>query len=263
MPTRSLDIGATGMLAQQMNVDLISQNIANMTTTGYKRRNVAFQDLMYQNIDRPGSTSSDTGTIVPTGLQLGLGVRPAAVAREHGQGAVRITENPLDMAITGEGFFQIEMPNGNTAYTRDGTFQVNENGEIVTVDGYLLEPGITIPEDALTVDINAQGEVIVNLPNQTASQNIGQIELANFINPAGLEAIGDNLLLETDASGAPNTGNPGEDDFGAIQQSALEQSNVNVVEEITELITAQRAYEMNSNIISTTDEMLQTLGQLR
>ncbi len=263
MPTRSLDIGATGMLAQQMNVDVISQNIANMTTTGYKRRHVAFQDLMYQNIDRPGSTSSDTGTIVPTGLQLGLGVRPAAVAREHGQGAVRITENPLDLAISGEGFFQIELPNGDTAYTRDGTFQVNENGEIVTVDGYLLDPGITIPEDALTIDINPQGEVIVNLPNQTASSNVGQIQLANFINPAGLEAIGDNLLLETDASGSPNTGNPGDDELGTIQQSALEQSNVNVVEEITELITAQRAYEMNSNIISTTDEMLQTLGQLR
>ena len=260
---RSLDIGATGMLAQQMNVDVISQNIANMTTTGYKRRRAAFQDLIYQNIDRPGSTSSDAGTIVPTGLQVGLGVRNAAIYRHHAQGAIQITENPLDLAIKGEGFFQIELPSGDTAYTRDGTFQLNENGELVTVQGYILEPGITIPQDAMTIDINDNGEVSVSLPGQATSQIVGQIQTANFINPAGLEAIGENLLLETDASGSPTTGTPGQDELGGLQQAALEQSNVNVVEEITELISAQRAYEMNSNIISTTDEMLQTLGQLR
>lgn len=260
---RSLDIGATGMLAQQLNVDVISQNIANMTTTGYKRQRAAFQDLIYQNIERPGATSSDAGTTVPSGLQLGLGVRAGAVYRMHGQGALRITENSLDLAITGEGFFQIQMPNGDTAYTRDGTFQVNENGEMVTVQGFLVDPGITIPDDALSITVNDTGEVLVSIPGQTATQNLGQLQLANFINPAGLEAIGDNLYLETDASAAPTTGNPGTEEFGRIQQGALEQSNVNVVEEITELITAQRAYEMNSNVISTSDEMLQSVSQLR
>lgn len=261
--TRSLDIGATGMLAQQLNVDVISNNIANMTTTGYKRRRAAFLDLIYQDIDRPGSTSSDVGTIVPSGIQLGLGVRPGAVYRLHSQGALRNTENPLDLAITGEGFFQIQLPSGETAYTRDGTFQINENGEIVTTQGFLLDPGITIPNDAISIDINEEGEVLVKIQGQTATTNLGQIQLASFINPAGLDAVGDNLLLETDASGSPTTGNPGQDQFGRLRQSALEQSNVNVVEEITMLITAQRAYEMNSNVISTTDEMLQTVSQLR
>ena len=261
--TRSLDIGATGMLAQQMNVDVISNNIANMTTAGYKRQRAAFQDLIYQNIARPGSTSSDAGTIVPSGLQLGLGVRTGSVYREHAQGPLRLTENNLDLALTGEGFFQIQMPNGEIAYTRDGTFQNNENGEIVTVQGYLVEPGITIPTDAISIDIDTDGQVSVKMSNQVATQNLGQIQLASFINPAGLEAIGDNLFLETDASGAPTTGNPNENEFGGIRQGAIEQSNVNVVEEITALIAAQRSYEMNSNIISTSDEMLQTLTQLR
>jgi flagellar basal-body rod protein FlgG len=260
---RSLDIGATGMLAQQTNVDVISNNIANMTTAGYKRRRVSFQDLIYQNIDRPGSTSSSAGTTVPTGIQLGLGVRTGAVYREHGQGALRITENPLDLAITGEGFFQIQTPEGDIAYTRDGTFQMNENGELVNIHGFLLDPGITIPADATSIDINEEGEVLVSVANQTATQNVGQIQLANFVNPAGLEAIGDNLYLETDASGSPTTGNPGSDEFGRIRQAAIESSNVNVVEEITTLITAQRAYEMNSTVISTSDEMLQTVTQLR
>ncbi len=260
---RSLDIGATGMLAQQTNVDVISNNIANMTTAGYKRRRASFQDLIYQNIDRPGSTSSSNGNTVPTGIQLGLGVRTGGVYREHGQGTIRLTENTLDMAITGDGFFQIQLPSGEVAYTRDGTFQLNENGEIVTVQGFLLDPSITIPADAVSVDINENGEVLVKLANQTATQNLGQIQLATFVNPAGLDAIGDNLLMETDASGTPTTGNPGEDVFGRIRQSAIEQSNVNVVEEITQLITAQRAYEMNSNVISTSDEMLQTVTQLR
>lgn len=260
---RSLDIGATGMLAQQLNVDVISNNIANMTTSGYKRRQAAFQDLFYQNIDRPGSTSSDSGTIVPAGLQLGLGVKTGSVYRQHAQGAIQITENPLDLAILGEGFLQIQLPSGETAYTRDGTLQLNENGEIVTIQGYVVDPGITIPSDAQSIDINENGEVEVTLPGQTATSNVGQLQLASFINPAGLEAIGANLLKETDASGAPIVGTPGEDGFGAVRQSALEQSNVNAVEEITRLISAQRAYEMNSNVISTSDEMLQTISQLR
>lgn len=261
--TRSLDIGATGMLAQQLNVDVISNNIANMTTTGYKQRRAAFQDLLYQNLDRPGSTSSDSGTTLPSGLQLGLGVKTGGVYRQHSQGAIQITENDLDLAITGKGFFQISLPSGETAYTRDGTFQINENGEIVTVQGYPIEPSITIPADAQSIDINADGEVIVSLPNQTASTNVGQIQLANFVNPAGLEAVGQNMLMETDASGAATTGNPNQTEFGGLQQGALEQSNVNVVSEITKLIAAQRAYEMNSSVISTSDEMLQSITQLR
>lgn len=261
--SRSLDIGATGLLAQQLNVDVISQNIANMTTTGYKRQRAAFQDLLYQNIDRPGTTSSDAQTIVPAGLQLGLGVRTGSVYREHGQGAIQITQNPLDVAILGEGYFQIQLPSGETAYTRDGTFQVNEQGQIVTVQGYVVEPNLTIPQDALSIDINESGEVLVSLPNQTAIQNLGQFQLSNFINDAGLEAIGNNLYRETDASGTAIVGIPGQNEFGPLRQSALEQSNVNVVEEITDLITAQRAYELNSNVISTSDEMLQTITQLR
>lgn len=260
---RSLDIGATGMLAQQLNVDVISNNIANMTTSGFKRQRAAFQDLIYQNIDKPGSTSSDAGTTVPAGIQIGLGVRPGSVVRQHAQGAIRLTENPLDLAITGEGYFQIELPDGQTAYTRDGTLQINENGEIVTVQGYMVSPSITIPADATSIDINLDGEVLVTTSSQTTSSNVGQLQLANFVNQAGLNAIGDNLFLETDASGSPATGVPNQAEFGAIRQGALEQSNVNVVEEITELITAQRAYEMNSNVIETSDELLQTLTQLR
>ncbi|MCD8562745.1 MAG: flagellar basal-body rod protein FlgG [Alphaproteobacteria bacterium] len=260
---RSLDIGATGMIAQQMNVDVISNNIANMTTTGYKRQRASFSDLIYQAVDRPGSTSSDAGTIVPSGIQFGLGVRTGSVFRDHIQGALQITDNDLDLAITGQGFFQIELPSGDTAYTRDGTFQVNENGELVTTQGYRVLPGITIPQDATSIDINQSGEVIITTQGQVATQNLGQLEMATFINPVGLAAMGDNLLLETEASGAPITGNPGEDQFGTIRQGSLEQSNVSVVEELTRLISAQRAYEMNSNVISTSDEMLQTITNLR
>ncbi len=260
---RSLDIGATGMLAQQMNVDVISNNIANLSTSGYKKQRAAFQDLLYQNIDRPGSTSSDAGTTVPSGIQLGLGVKPGAVYRMHSQGTIIRTENDLDLAIMGRGFFQVDLPDGTTAYTRDGTLQINENGEIVTVQGYTVQPTITIPEDAISIDVNAEGEVIVGIQGQTAVSNLGQFTMADFINPAGLEAIGNNLLIETDASGTPTTGIAGQEQFGRLEQGALEQSNVDVVSEITKLIAAQRAYEMNSNIISTSDEMLQTVSQLR
>lgn len=260
---RSLDIGATGMLAQQLNVDVISNNIANMTTTGYKRQRAAFADLMYQTIDRPGTNSSDTGTILPSGLQLGLGVRTNGVYRMTSQGALEVTENSLDMAITGEGYFQIQLPTGETAYTRDGSFQRNENGELVTLQGYLVDPGITIPEDAIGIDINNEGEVLVSILNQTAPSNVGQLQLARFVNPVGLQALGDNLFTETQASGTPTTGTPNQDGFGGVEQGTLEQSNVNVVEELTMLIEAQRAYEMNSKVISTSDEMLQSLSQLR
>lgn len=260
---RSLDIGATGMLAQQMNVDVISNNIANMTTTGHKRQRVDFKDLIYQNIQRPGTISSEEGTVVPSGLQLGLGTRVASVYRVHEQGAIQMTENPLDLALTGNGFFQIELPGGETAYTRSGVFQVNQDGEIVTTQGYRLEPNIVVPDDTIAIEINDNGEVFADIDGQINLQNLGQIELANFINPAGLEAVGDNLFLETEASGTPTLGNPGEENFAKVRQGALESSNVNVVEEITTLITAQRAYEMNSNVISTSDEMMQTASQLR
>lgn len=260
---RSLDIGATGMLAQQMNVDVISNNIANMTTTGFKRQRVDFKDLVYQNIDKPGAQSSDINTLLPSGLQLGLGVRVGSVYKIHEQGALQITENPLDLAITGDGFFPITLPNGETAYTRSGVFQVNENGEIVNTQGFLLEPSITVPQDAIAIEINENGEVFADIAGQVNLTNLGQIELSTFVNPAGLEAIGDNLFLETEASGTPQTNTPGTENTGTIRQGALENSNVNVVEEITSLITAQRAYEMNSTVIRTSDEMLQQVSQLR
>ena len=263
MVTRSLDIGATGMLAQQQNVDVISNNIANMTTTGFKRQRADFHDLIYQNKIRPGATSSDAGTTVPSGLQFGLGVSLGSIQRLHEQGTLQLTENNLDLAINGEGFFQIELPDGETAYTRQSVYQVNENGEIVTPQGFLLQPGITVPEDTLDIVVNTSGEVLAKIADQVEYENLGQIELATFINPAGLDAIGDTMFLETEASGDVQTGNPGEDIFGAIRQGAIENSNVNIVEEITNLIAAQRAYEMNSNVITTSDEMLQTITQLR
>lgn len=260
---RSLDIGATGMLAQQLHVDVISENIANMTTVGFKRQRPEFKDLIYQNIVRPGTTSSDAGTTVPSGIQLGLGVRAGAVYRIHEQGTLRLTDNPLDLALSGDGFFQIEMPNGETAYTRDGIFQVNQDGEIVTTQGFPLQPGFTVPVDTVDIQISNEGQVQVKIRGQVNMQDLGQIQLANFINPAGLEAIGDNLLLETEASGTAVVGNPGTENFATIRQGAVENSNVNVVEEITNLITAQRAYELNSQVISTSDEMMGTITQLR
>lgn len=260
---RALDIGATGMLAQQMNVDMISNNIANMTTTGFKRQRMEFKDLIYQHITRPGATSSADGTTVPSGLSLGLGVRPAATYRIHEQGTILITNNDLDLAINGRGFFQIELPNGDTAYTRAGSFQVNQDGEIVTSEGYRLLPGITVPEDALSIEVNEEGQVFAKMPQQVALQDLGQIELAIFVNGAGLEAIGDTMFLETPASGQALVGTPASENFGSLRQSMLEQSNVDSVKEITNLITAQRAYEMNSNVIRTSDQMMESVNQLR
>ncbi len=258
-----LDIGSTGMMAQQLNVEVISNNVANMTTTGYKRQRAEFQDLLYQTKIRPGSASSDAGDTVPTGIQQGLGVKAGSVYRINEQGALQMTGNELDIAITGNGYFQIALPSGETAYTRDGSFQMNQNGEIVSSEGYRLEPNITIPADALDITINKSGEVLVKLEGQTALSNVGQIQTVVFANSAGLDAIGDNLFLETTASGAPTTGTPNADGFGGIEQGALEGSNVDVVNEITSLIQAQRAYEMNSKIIQTGDEMMSTVTQLR
>ncbi|MBX3455512.1 flagellar basal-body rod protein FlgG [Ferrovibrio sp.] len=260
---RSLNTGATGMMAQQLNVEVISNNIANMSTTGFKRQRAEFQDLLYQNQRRPGATSSDANTIVPSGIQIGVGVRTAGVYRIHEQGNLNSTGNTYDLAINGKGFFQITLPSGETAYTRAGSFQVNGQGQIVNADGYLLNPNITVPQGALSVSVDVTGIVEARLAGQAQPQQLGQIQLANFINEAGLEATGDNLFLETPASGQPQVGNPNTQGLGTLRQGYLETSNVNPVQEITNLITAQRAYDMNSKVITTSDEMLQTTTRLR
>ena len=260
---RSLDIAATGMLAQQRNVEVVSNNLANMNTTAFMRRRTEFHDLIYQDLRRVGTTSSDAGTIVPSGVQLGLGVKLAAVYRIHEQGNLEATDNTFDLAVQGKGFFQITLPTGETAYTRDGTFQLDATGNIVTHDGFRLQPGITIPNNAIDVTINQSGEALVKIEGQVAFSNVGRIQVATFPNEAGLHAKGDNLLTETPASGAPIVGNPGAIGFGSILQGFLETSNVNAVEEISNLISAQRAYEMNSKVIQTSDEMMGTLTALR
>ena len=260
---RSLSIAATGMLAQQMNVEVISNNIANVNTTGFKRQRAEFQDLLYQDLLRAGTNSSDTGTVVPSGIQIGLGVKPAAVYRITEQGNIAITNNDLDMAINGRGYFAVELPSGDTGYTRSGAFGRSADGDLVTANGYIVQPGITIPTNAVGITVNAQGEVSATIQGQTAPQVVGQLQLATFANEAGLQAIGDSLFLETTASGLGTLGNPGAVGFGTIQQGALETSNVNVVSEITNLITAQRAYEMNSRVIKAADEMLSSVVQLR
>lgn len=260
---RSLDIAGTGMQAQQTNVEVTSNNIANMTTTGFKRRRAEFQDLIYQNLRRVGANSSDTGTVVPAGAQVGLGVRTAAIYRINEQGNLQQTSNSLDIAIKGNGHFQVTLPSGETAYTRDGTFGLSPSGQIVTADGYVVAPGITIPTSATDVTINATGEVQVKIDGTTAPQTVGTLQLATFPNEAGLEARGDNLLMASAASGNAVTGNPGSTGFGSVMQGFVETSNVNVVTEITNLISAQRAYEMNSRVITASDQMLSTLTNLR
>ena len=260
---RALDIAGTGMLAQQTNVEVISNNIANMTTTGFKRRRAEFQDLIYQNLRRVGSNSSDAGTVVPAGAQGGLGVMTAAIYRSTEQGNLQQTGNSLDLAVQGGGYFQLTLPSGDIAYTRDGTFGLSSDGQIVSADGYPVAPGITIPSNAASVTVNTSGQVQVTVAGQTAPQTVGQIQIAVFPNEAGLEAQGDNLLLQTSASGNPVTGSPGAPGFGNVMQGFIETSNVNVVSEITNLITAQRAYEMNSKVITTADQMLNTLTNLR
>ncbi len=261
---RSLHIGATGMLAQQTNVDVIANNIANMNTTAYTKRRAEFNDLLYQNIIRPGAASTADGTVVPSGIQLGLGVRTAAVYRITEGGGLTNTGNDLDLAIRGRGYFQVELPEGKgIAYTRDGAFQRNGDGVIVTHDGYVVQPEITIPDDAVEIYVNNSGEVWVKQDGETDEVNVGQLELATFVNEAGLEAIGNNLFTETEASGAPVLDNPDSEGFGSVLQGYLSTSNVNPVTEITELVSAQRAYEMNSKIISTSDQMLNTINQLK
>ncbi len=260
---RALSIAASGMQAQQLNVDVISHNIANMNTTGYKRQRAEFQDMLYQNLERPGSTSAASGAILPLGIQIGVGVRADAVGRDTGQGGISQTANPYDIAIDGRGYLQIALPSGQTGYTRAGNLAVNAEGQIVTADGYPLEPAITVPAESTSIQITRDGIVEVTITGQTAPQQIGQIEIATFINAAGLEGIGDNLYLETPASGAANVSTPGSPGFGTLIQGFLELSNVNAVEEISALIVAQRAYEMNARVITAADEMMQSTTQLR
>ncbi|MBS0385942.1 MAG: flagellar basal-body rod protein FlgG [Proteobacteria bacterium] len=260
---RALSIAASGMQAQQMNVDVISHNIANMNTTGYKRQRAEFEDMLYQNVERPGSTSSSNGTVLPMGIQLGAGVRASAVGRITEQGGMSQTGNAYDLAIDGRGYLQVTLPSGQIAYTRAGNLAVNADGQIVTADGYPIEPNITVPQEATAIQVSRDGIVEATLTGQTAPQQLGQLEIATFVNPAGLEAIGDNLYLETPASGAANTATPGSPGYGTLMQGYLELSNVNAVEEISSLIVAQRAYEMNARVITAADEMLQTTTQVR
>lgn len=260
---RSLSVAATGMMAQQLHVEVISNNIANMTTTGYKRRRAEFQDLLYQTQRRIGATSSAEGTVVPAGVQLGLGVKTAAVYRIHDQGEFVNTENSFDLAIQGSGYFVVELPSGELAYTRSGNFQISPEGQLVTPDGYTVSPGVTIPEDAVEVTINQEGLITAKIAGQVEEQELGQLQLATFVNEAGLEATGNNLLMETPASGPALAGPPGTEGLGTVLQGFLESSNVNPVQEITALIAAQRAYDMNSKVISASDEMMATMTQLR
>ncbi len=253
----------TGMMAQQMHVEVISNNIANMTTTGFKKRRPEFQDMLYQTTRLPGAASSDGGTVIPTGIQIGLGVKPAAVYQIFDQGEFVSTENQLDLAVQGDGFFVVTMPDGDTSYTRSGNFQLSPDGEIVTADGYVLSPGITVPEDAVSISVTPEGNISAKIDGQIEPIELGQLDLATFLNPSGLEALGNNLLQETVGSGAAVLGTPGADGMGTLLQGFLESSNVNPVQEITALITAQRAYDMNSKVISASDEMMATVTQLR
>ena len=259
---KALHIAATGMKAQELNVEVISNNVANMRTTAFKRQRADFQDLLYQNLRRMGSQTSSAGTIVPTGVQIGSGVKTAATARIMSQGSLEETGKELDLAIRGEGFFQITLPDGTTAYTRDGSFERDANGDLVTVDGYAVQPGINIPNDSRDLSIASDGTVQA-IDGTGATVTLGQLELARFINKSGLESIGDNLYLATDASGDAQVGTPGLEGYGDLQQNHLEMSNVDAVTEISDLIAAQRAYEMNSRIIQAADEMYSTTTNIR
>jgi len=260
---RALRTAASGMAAQQLNVEVISNNIANMNTVGFKRQRAEFQDLLYQNVERMGAQSSSQGTVVPTGIQIGSGVKAGSVYRVTEQGTPTQTGNRYDVAVDGRGYFQILMPSGDTGYTRAGNFSVNGEGQLVTDDGYAVQPNISIPQDAIDVSISKTGQVQVVTQGQTEPQTVGQLELATFFNEAGLEAIGDNLLLETAASGPANVGAPGEVGFGELLQGYTEASNVDAVAEISALIVAQRAYEMNSKVITTADQMLSVASQVK
>lgn len=260
---RALQIAATGMSAQQMRVDTVANNLANMSTTGYNTRRAEFADLHYQQHTRAGTISASDGTIVPTGVQLGLGSRPAAVAMQVAQGALTMTGGDLDLAIEGRGWLEVTLPDGRAGFTRDGSLKRTGEGLIVTSDGFEVAPGLTIPEDARSISINAAGEIYAYFNDAVAPQLLGQLSLSGFANERGLEAIGSNLFVETEASGPAIAGNPGEDGLGTLRQGYLEDSSVDPVRELTEMIKAQRGYELNAKVITAADQMLSATAQLR
>ena len=259
---RALSIASTGMLAQQTNVEVIANNLANMNTTAFKEQRPEFQDLLYQNVITPGAQTSDQGTYAPNGIQIGAGVKTAATYRITTQGDLTSTSNPYDVAIQGPGYFRIQQADGTDGYTRAGNFSLSPQGQLVTQDGMLVQPGIAIPANSLSVAINAQGQVNATVAGNSTPQTVGQLELTRFPNEAGLNALGGNIYTETAASGSPQAGVPGSAGYGTIQQGFLETSNVNSVDEITALITAQRAYEINSKVIAAADQMLQQTSQM-
>jgi len=259
----ALQIAASGMSAQQMRVDVVANNLANMSTTGYNQRRADFADLHYQQLARPGTVSAQDGSILPTGVQLGLGVRPASVSTVLGQGTLSETGGDLDVAIEGKGYLEVTLPSGDPAYTRDGALQRTGDGLIVTADGFQVAPGITIPSDARDVTINANGEVYASFAGQVDPQLLGQLNLVGFTNEKGLEATGSNLFLESPASGAPLSGTPGLEGLGQLRQGYLESSTVDSVREVTELIKAQRGYELNAKVITAADQMLAATTQVR
>ncbi|RST52320.1 flagellar basal-body rod protein FlgG [Variovorax sp. MHTC-1] len=258
---RSLYVAKTGLEAQQTQLDVVSNNLANVGTTGFKRSRAVFEDLMYQNLRQVGGQTSDQ-TRLPSGLQVGTGVHVVATERIHSQGNMTKTDSPRDVAINGAGFFQVLMPDGTTSYTRDGSFQTDRDGQLVTASGFLIQPAITIPQNATSLTVGRDGMVSVTQAGSTATVQVGQLQLATFLNPAGLQSMGENLYAETDSSGAPNQLNPGLEGAGTLSQGYVEASNVNVVEELVNMIATQRAYEINSKAVQTSDQMLQRLAQL-
>ena len=260
---QALYIASTGMAAQEKNVEIISNNIANMRTTGYKRQRAEFQDMLYQEYLRSGTQTSDSGSVVPVGIEVGSGVKTAATPRIMSQGTVSETDGDLDVAINGEGFLSVQLPDGRTGYTRDGSLQRDGNGLLVNVNGYQVQPGITIPENANNIQISSDGIVQAYIGTATTPTQLGQIQLTRFVNPEGLESIGDNNYVETAASGSPQVGVPNSNGMGNLQQGYLEEANVNPVTDIADLIAAQRAYEMNSRVISGVDDMMSSISQMR
>ena len=258
---RSLWIARTGLDAQQTSIDVITNNLANVSTNGFKRARPVFEDLLYQTLRQPGAQSSQS-TQIPAGLQLGTGARPVSTARIHTQGSLLQTGNSLDLAIDGAGFFQVLLPDGTTAYSRDGSFQKDNQGQVVTSSGYPLQPSITIPADALTITIARDGVVSITQAGTTATTQVGTVQLATFINVGGLQSVGENLFLETASSGTPTPNTPGTNGAGILNQNFVETSNVNVAEELVSMIQTQRASELNSKVISTSDQMLARLSQL-
>lgn len=260
---RALKIAATGMSAQQMRVEVISNNLANMSTTAYNTRRAEFSDLHYQQIQRPGEIGAADGTVLPTGIQLGLGVTPTSVAVLLQQGALTQTNGDLDIAIEGVGYLEVTMPDGSSAFTRDGGLRRSAEGQIVSGDGYTVVPDITIPDDAQSISISSDGEIFAYFSDQVEAQSLGRFSLASFTNPRGLEALGGNLFRETEASGPANANDPGTDGLGFLRQGYLENSSVDAVREVTELIEAQRAYELNAKVITASDQMMSTTSQIR